>query len=60
MADIGSTTKLINLWPARPSRSIEQFSSGKQSSQKRKNKEKNKQEAEHDKDAPGNTIDEYA
>lgn len=58
MADIGTFTKLTNLWPARPSRPIDQFGLREKPSQQRNKQQKSKQEPEQE--GPGKNIDEYA
>lgn len=58
MVDIGTSDKLINLWPSPPSRPIEK-SGQKQKSFKDQEQKKNSNDNKNEEDGPGNTIDEY-
>ena len=59
MVDIGTSDKITNLWPAPPSRSIEN-SVLKDKQNKNQHRDKNKKDRTKDEDGPGNNIDEYA
>lgn len=59
MVDIGTSDKLINLWPSPPSRPIEHSGQKKRSPQDQKQKKQDKNENEIVEDGPGKNIDEY-
>lgn len=59
MANIGISHKITNLWPARPSRPMEQFGLGKKQPKNQQNKNQQNNENETEEESPGNTIDEY-
>jgi len=59
MADIGGFHKITNLWPARPSRAIEQFGLRKKNPQNQGNKQHKEKQNENKAGRPGNHIDEY-
>ena len=59
MVDIGTSDKITNLWPAPPSRSIEN-SVLKDKQKKNQHRHKKNKDSTKDKDGPGNNIDEYA
>lgn len=63
MADIGSFSKLTNLWPARPSQPIDKFVVRKQTGKKQNKQNKGQQQSQSGKqkeEGPGKNIDEYA
>ena len=60
MVDIGTSDKISNLWPAPPSRPIEQSGLKKKSSQNQQRNKKQKEINEVTEDGPGKKIDEYA
>ena len=57
MAEIGSSNKITNLWPAPPSRPIEQSATRDKSSQ---NQQRDKKHKNKEQDGTGKNIDEYA
>lgn len=59
MADIGILHKITNLWPARPSRPIEQFGLGKKNPQNQQNNKRKEKQKEAEEKRSGNHIDEY-
>jgi len=60
MADIGTSDKITNLWPAPPSRPIDKSGLKNKSSQNQQRKKKQKDKNEIKEDGPGKNIDEYA
>ena len=59
MVDIGTSDKLINLWPSPPSRPIEKSGQKQSSLKDRQHNKKEKNENEVIEDGPGTNIDEY-
>jgi len=59
MVDIGSSDKLINLWPSPPARPINKSGQRKNSSKDQQHSKKNTKENEIKEDGPGKNIDEY-
>jgi len=60
MVDIGTSDKLINLWPARPSRLIDKSGLKDKSSKDQHHNKKKKDKSDIKEDGPGKNIDEYA
>ena len=59
MVYIGSSDKIINLWPAPPSRPIEKSGHKKKSLKDQAQKQQQKNEKEITDDGPGKNIDEF-
>ena len=59
MVDIGTSDKLINLWPSPASRTIEKSAQKKNSSKQQQHNKDNKTNNKVLKDGPGKNIDEY-
>ena len=59
MVDIGSSDKIINLWPAPPSRAIEKSGQKKKSLKDQPQDKQQKNEKEIIEDGPGKNIDEF-
>lgn len=59
MVDIGTSDKLINLWPSPPSRPIEKSGQKQRSLKDNQHKKKENNENEVIEDVPGTIIDEY-
>lgn len=59
MVDIGTSDKLINLWPTPPSRPIERSGQKQSSLKEHQHNKKEKNENEIVEDGPGTNIDEY-
>lgn len=59
MVDIGTSDKLINLWPSPPSRPIGKSGHKQKSSQEQQQNKKHKSDSEITEDGSGKNIDEY-
>lgn len=59
MVDIGTSDKLINLWPSPPSRPIEKSGQKQRTLKDKRHNKKEKDENETVEDGPGKNIDEY-
>lgn len=60
MADIETSDKIINLWPAPPSRPIKKSGRREKPSQNQHGNKKQKDKKKIKEDGPGKNIDEYA
>jgi hypothetical protein len=59
MVDISTLYKITRLWPARPSRPIEQFGLRKKTSQNQQRNSEHKDKNDADNTSCGQSIDEY-
>jgi len=59
MVDIGTSDKLINLWPTPPGRALEKSAQKKNSSKNQQHDKDDKSNNETVEDGPGKNIDEY-
>lgn len=59
MVNIGTSDKIINLWPSPPSRPIEKSGQRQKSSKDQQHNKQQKNKNEIVEDGPGKNIDEY-